>query len=288
MRRGQLVAMGIPLGTVDAWVAIGRLHVVYDGVYMVGQPLLLPKGDLLAAVWACGPRALLSHRPATEEWEMIEARAGFGIQITVPGHRRLGPAGLYVHRTNDIYSDEISEKDGIPITSPARTVFDFASQATMTEVSGAYERGLIEKFFTRDDMIKMAIRHKGRRGIRKIRALIDRDAPPTVTIKEAHRILLELIRSSGLPHPRTEVPIGRYRVDVLWPDTMLVVEMDSAKWHSTPGKLEHDKRRDAELAARGYLTLRITWNELTQRPAEVIARIAQTYATRRPSPSRST
>jgi very-short-patch-repair endonuclease len=287
VRRDQLLSIGIPRGTVDDWVIRGLLHVVYEGIYTVGQPLLLPKADVLAAVWACGPRSLLSHRSGAEQWEMIEPRTGFAIQVTVPGGRRLGPSGIYVHRTNDLYPDEVSGKDGIPITSPARTVFDFASQASPSEVSAAYERGLIEKFFTRDEMIVLAMRHKGRRGIKKIRTLIDRDAPPTVTIKEAHRMLLELVRSSGLPHPKTEVPIGRYRVDILWPDAMLIVEMDSSKWHTSPGRNEHDKRRDSELAAKGYLTLRITWNDLTKRPNEVITRIAQTYTLRLPSPARS-
>lgn len=279
--------MGIPRGTIDTWVVRGLLHAVYEGVYAVGHPLLLPGAERLAGVWACGPRALLSHRTATEEWKLIEPRRGMALQVTVPGHGRPGPPGIYVHRTDDLYRDEISMKDGIPITSPARTVFDFASQASPSEVAAAYEQGLIDKLFNRDDMIVLAIRHKGRRGIRKVRSLIDRDAPPTVTVKEAHRMLLELVRSSGLPHPKTEVPIGRYRVDMLWPDALLVVEMDSAKWHTTPGRLEHDKLRDAELAAMGYLTIRVTWNELTQRPNEVIARIAQAYALRRPSPSTS-
>jgi very-short-patch-repair endonuclease len=288
VRRAQLLALGIPPGTIDAWVARGLLHPVYDGIYMVGQPLLLPKAEVLAAVWACGPTALLSHRSATEEWGMIEPRKGLALQVTVPGHRRPGPKGVFVHRTNDLYDDEISEKDGIPITSPARTIFDFASQAFRREVSAAYERGLIEKLFTRDDMIVLAMRHKGRRGIKKVRPLIDRDAPPTVTIEEAHRLLLELVRSSGLPHPKTEVPIDCYRVDMLWPDAMLVVEMDSSKWHSTPGRDERDKRRDAELSAMGYLTIRVTWTELTRHPSQVVARISATYALRRPPPARST
>jgi very-short-patch-repair endonuclease len=287
VRRDQLVALGIPRGTIDEWVGRGLLHVVRRGVYAVGHPQLLPKAELLAAIWGCGPRAVLSHRSAAEEWELIEPRGPSAIQVTVPGNRRLGPPDIYIHRTNDLYPDETVERDGLPITSAARTVFDFASQASDREVGAAFERGLIEGFFDRDKMIQLAMRHRGRRGIKKIRRLIDRDAPPTVTIQEAHRRLLELIRSSGLPHPKTEVPIGPYRADILFPEAMLIVEMDSAKWHTTPGRIERDKRRDAELAAKGYLTLRVTWNDLKGHPAEVISLIAQTYALRTTQPARS-
>lgn len=276
--------MGVPEGTIDEWVRAGRLHPVHPGVYAVGHPVLAPGAARLAAVMACGPRAVLSHRSAAELWELVEPRRGRAMQVTVPGHGIQGPSGVYVHRTALLRPDERTFRDGTPVTSAARTVFDFASQASRGEVAAAYERGLIDNRFDRDDMIKMAMRHKGRRGITRIRALIDRDAPPSVTAREAHRMLLELIRSSSLPHPKTEAPIGRYRADILWPEAKLVVEMDSSRWHTTPGRIEHDKRRDADLAALGYLTVRVTWNDLTKAPIATMSRIAQIYATRIPLP----
>ena len=277
--------MGIPEGTIDEWIGCGLLHPIHPGVYAVGHPVLAPGAELLAAVLACGPRAVLSHRSAAELWGMLEPREHMAIQVTAPGHGLDGPQGIYLHKTKVLSSYDCSVVDGIPLTSAARTVFDVASQATRSEVAAAYEVGLIDHRFTRDDMIKMAIRLKGRRGIAKVRALIDRDAPPTVTVREAHRMLLELIRDSSMPHPKTEVPIGRYRADICWPETKLVVEMDSSRWHNSPGKIEHDKRRDAELAALGYLTLRVTWHQLTKEPVAAIARIAATYATREPAKS---
>ena len=285
VRREQLGRLGIAQGTIDGWVRAGRLHVVHLGVYAVGHPVLAPGALLLAAVLACGPAAVLSHRSAAELWNLLEVRKGFAIQVTVPGHAIEGPKGIYVHKTASLSRWEYDEVDGIPVTSAARTVFDLASQATQGEIEAAYERGLIEKHYTRDDMIKMAMRHKGRRGITKVRRLIDRDAPPSITIREAHRMLLELIRSSSLPHPKTEVPIGRYRADILWPETKLIVEMDSTKWHNSPGRVERDKRRDAELAALGYQTIRVTWNDLTKEPVATISRIAAVYATRAGSKS---
>ena len=285
MTRSQLIGMGIPGSTIDGWLHSGLLHPVHPGVYAVGHSVLAPRARLLAPVLACGPNAVLSHRSAAELWGLLEPRRGFAIQITVPGHGIEGPRGIRVHKTAELSRRDSDEVDGIPVTSAARTVFDLASQATQAEVDAAYERGLIEGWFTRDDMIKMAMRLKGRRGIGKVRRLINRDAPPSETIQEAHRMLLELIRSSALPHPKTEVPIGRYRADICWPEARLVVEMDGSKWHNSPGRIEHDKRRDAELAAMGYLTIRVTWLQLTKEPLAVISRIAATHATRTPSRS---
>jgi very-short-patch-repair endonuclease len=278
--RWQLLACGWSEGAIDGWVRSGLLHRVHPGVYLVGHMVMPDGARELAGVLAGGKDAVLSHRSAAEVWGLVDPQAWRTPQVTVPGHRRSGPAGVRFHRTRKLYDDEVDRRNGIPVTSAARTIFDFASQAARAEIERAYEEGLVERYFTRDDMIRMAMRHRGRRGIRAIRRLIDRDAPPSKTIREAHRMLLELIRSSSLPHPKTEVPVGRYRVDILWPDARLIVEMDGAKWHNTPRRIEFDKRRDAELAALGYLTIRVTWSELTAHPAAVLTRIAQAYATR--------
>ncbi|MDQ2675497.1 MAG: DUF559 domain-containing protein [Actinomycetota bacterium] len=278
--RVWLLGMGFAEGTIDEWLRRGLLHAIHPGVYAVGHEAISPEAKLLAAVLACGPSAVLSHRSAAELWALLEPRRGFATQVTVPGHGIEGPSGIYVHRTGELPQRERDVVDGIPVTSAARTIFDLASQALPSEIEAAYERGLIDQRFTRDDMIKMAVRHKGRRGITKIRALIDRDAPPSATVREAHRMLLELIRSSSLPHPKTEVPIGRYRADICWPEVKLIVEMDGSRWHDTPGRVHHDKRRDADLAGLGYLTIRVTWNDLVEEPVATISRITRVYASR--------
>jgi very-short-patch-repair endonuclease len=278
--RRQLVALAVSPGTIDRWVTDGRLHVVYPGVYLVGHAARLPFASELAAVLALGEGALLSHRSAAVLWELVKRRPGFHPQVTVHGRRVRGPRGIGVHYTEALDPDEVTEEDGVPVTSPLRTLFDFAGQASAAEVGRAYEEGLIRKRFDRAALIAYSRRRAGRRGRRKIAALIERDAPPSVTIEEAHRRLLELIRRSDLPHPRTEVPLGRYRADILWPEAKLVVEMDGGAFHNLPSRIERDKLRDAELAARGYLTIRVTWRQLTTEPAAVIARIRATLAHR--------
>src|SRR3954447_20908588 len=60
----QLVELGLSPAGVRTRVARGRLHRVHHGVYAVGHPILKWEGHLIAAVLACGPRAVLSHRAA--------------------------------------------------------------------------------------------------------------------------------------------------------------------------------------------------------------------------------
>jgi predicted transcriptional regulator of viral defense system len=66
----QLLALGLTMGSIRARVANGRLHRVHRGVYAVGHRRLTVKGRMMAAVLACGPDAVLSHRSAISLWEL--------------------------------------------------------------------------------------------------------------------------------------------------------------------------------------------------------------------------
>jgi hypothetical protein len=66
--RRQLAALGLGKGAIDRRVATGRLHLVHRGVYAVGYARLVERGRWMAAILACGPRALLSHRAAPRCW----------------------------------------------------------------------------------------------------------------------------------------------------------------------------------------------------------------------------
>jgi predicted transcriptional regulator of viral defense system len=123
--REQLLTLGVSGPAISGWVREGRLHRVHRGVYAVGHPRLTSKGRFLAAVFACGPGAVLSHESAAVLWGIRQPR-GPRIDVTVPtpgGRSRRGV--LIVHRAR-LESDEVAVKDGITVTNPARTVLDLA------------------------------------------------------------------------------------------------------------------------------------------------------------------
>ena len=69
--RRQLSALGVSRDTADHWLRAGRLHRVHQGVYALGHAALRPEGQRLAAVLACGPGAVLSHRSAAAHWGLL-------------------------------------------------------------------------------------------------------------------------------------------------------------------------------------------------------------------------
>jgi predicted transcriptional regulator of viral defense system len=72
--RRQLRAVGIDDGGIKRRISQGRLHRVHQGVYAVGHPRLTREGRWMAAVIACGQRAVLSHLDAAALWKIHEAR----------------------------------------------------------------------------------------------------------------------------------------------------------------------------------------------------------------------
>ncbi len=63
-----------------------------------------------------------------------------------------------------------------------------------------------------------------------------------------------------------------------------MLEFDSYTFHATRAAQERDRRRDAVLTRAGYLVLRTTWHELTEKSHALVARIAEALARRTVSP----
>ena len=51
-------------------------------------------------------------------------------------------------------------------------------------------------------------------------------------------------------------------IDLLYRDEGVIIELDSKRIHLTLARFESDRRRDSALLARGYLTVRVTWQRL--------------------------
>jgi very-short-patch-repair endonuclease len=107
-------------------------------------------------------------------------------------------------------------------------------------------------------------------------------ADPAVTRSELEERFLALVRDAGLPEPEVNAEVGPYEIDFLWRAQRLAVELDGWSFHSDRAAFEDDRRRDADLVARGFRVIRITWRELENNAVAVPARIAAALAASRP------
>src|SRR5437764_7668718 len=122
VEREQLRSLGISDDVIDWWLATGRLHPIYRGVYAVGHRAITITGRWMAAVLAAPEGAVLSHRAAAGLWQIRDSQA---VEVTV-GRTRSCRAEFLVHRL-PLAPDEVDERAGIPVTGLARTQFDLAA-----------------------------------------------------------------------------------------------------------------------------------------------------------------
>jgi very-short-patch-repair endonuclease len=83
--------------------------------------------------------------------------------------------------------------------------------------------------------------------------------------------------------PQYEIPlgVGSLHVDAGRPEVGLAVEFDGAAFHAGRAERQRDLRRDAALAAAGWVVLRFSWTDVTERPALCGAQVAAAYRQRR-------
>ena len=274
----QIVAAGVSRDVLRHRVSTGWLRRRHRGVYLVG-PLETPFSAAMAAVLAYGDGALLSHHPAAVLWGLRPTPA-HTMHVTVVASGLKSRDGIRAHRTRHLHPDDATRHHGIPVTSPARTLLDLATTLSPTTLARATDEARVHRLVTDYSLNEQFERYPTHRGTRALSDAIRHE--PKLTRSEAERRLLELIRAARLPDPQTNVRVDHYEVDVLWPDHHLVVEVDGYAFHSMRSAFERDRRRDAELIARGFRLTRVTWRQITEEPESVIATLAVQLAA--PSP----
>jgi very-short-patch-repair endonuclease len=273
--RGQLAAAGLGRGAIEHRVAECRLHRVHRGVYLVGHVVPPPFAREMAAVLACGDGAALSHHSAASMWSLPSLEAA-GVDVTVAGRDPGDRPGIRVHRTRRLHPVDVRRCQRMSVTAPARTLLDLAAMVPIRDLERAVDEARVRRLVRPRQLLDVLERSPGRRGAGTLRRLLDGD--PALTRSEAETRLLTLLRAAGLPPTAVNARVGRYEVDFLWREQRLIVEVDGYAYHGTRAAFERDRARDADLQARGYRVMRVTWRQLVDEPEALIAHIAQALA----------
>jgi very-short-patch-repair endonuclease len=266
----QLERLGLHVKVVDKRVVAGRLHRVHQGTYAVGHRLLSREGHLMAAVLACGPGAVLSHRSAACLHEILDDKRN-RVDVIAPNRRGRTPAGISAHRDRTLTETDRVVIDGIPCTSLARTLLDLGATQSLGTLRYAVTQSEVEEVFDLTEVVELLERSKGRRGVARLRLAIDHHDPREQEARlELEKKLLRLYKRASLPPPEIN---GHLLVDgislmpdFIWRDARLIVEADSRRVHGTVTAFEKDRLRDQRLAAAGWTVIRVTWHQATNEP----------------------
>jgi Protein of unknown function (DUF559) len=184
--------------------------------------------------------------------------------------------GIILH-SDALWDDETCVRDGIRMTTPARTAFDLGRRKGFTTAVIRLDALVHATGLKVADVDLLADRHRGARGLvqlRRVLPMADGGAESPYETKTR----LALI-ASGLPHPQTQIEVrGDWgivlaRIDMGWEEWKVGVEFDGTHHWTDPVQRTHDIDRLAELEARGWIIIRVSADLLRYRPDVVIARV---------------
>jgi very-short-patch-repair endonuclease len=279
--REQVLRVGGSQRVVQRRVAMGRWERIDVDVFRVAGSPRSWQQSVLAACFACGPDAMVSHRAASALW-MLPGCDLAPPEVVIPWtqHRR-SPGGVIVHRSRTLlHSDRVVVRR-IPVTSVARTLMDLASVVSLDIVEEALDdalrRGLVS--VGRLQWRLKELGGNGNVGAGSLRSLVaSRDLSSAIPDSVFETRLLRVLRSSHLPEVvrQHRVPDGRGGVAVIdfaYPTERVAIEADSYRWHGGRAKWERDLARRNVLTSLGWRVIHVTWAELTRNPDEMIRRI---------------
>ena len=267
----QLRELGLTRHRIEARVEAKRLYRLHRGVYAVGHEALTPRSHFIAAVYACGPGSLLSHRAAGALQGLLDSTGV--IEVTAKRGCKPKP-GVVVHRSRHVHPDDRAQVDGIPTTSVARTLVDLADVLNERQLTRAVRQAELLKVFDLRAIEAALERSPGRRGRHRLkRVLVAYRPEPHLLRSRAERRLKRLCERHHLPQPQFNAQVAGYEVDVYWPQARLALEFDGAETHQTRFAFHEDRRRDRVLATEGIQVARVTWPDVDEGLVEQVRRI---------------
>lgn len=277
--RRQLRALGLSDRAITARTAAGTLHPIFRGTFAVGHRAVGRHGRMLAAVLACGEGTVLSHGSAAELLGLWDKQA---VPVDVISPRRSGRKIRDIRWHNVLLPgpEEIEVREGIPCTAACRTLVDLAGRLGEKSLRRLVEQAAVLRLLDVREVDRVLARGR-RRGAPRLRVILatwrseNKKAPRLRSPLEAR--MLPALVEAGLPRPQCNVELRidghRLEVDLLWEEQRLVIETDGEETHGTRAAFQRDRWRDQLLTAAGYRTARITWRQLEEEPAAIVARI---------------
>jgi predicted transcriptional regulator of viral defense system/very-short-patch-repair endonuclease len=272
-RVDQLRELGLSESAVHKRAAAGRLHRIHRCVYSLVPPELLTReGHWLAAVLACGPGAVLSHRSAAALHELRRTERS-KIDVTVPVRSSRQHRGIDLHRSTTLTERDTTVVNNIPCTTVARTQLDIAEVINERGVERLFDQAETMEVFDLRALTDQLERNHKRRAARVVRRVLATHYPgSTPTWSEIEEAFLALVRRANLPSPELNrlllMPDGDppIRPDFMWRAHRVTVETDGRKTHRTRQAFERDRRNDQRLIAIRWRPVRVTWKQIFFEP----------------------
>jgi hypothetical protein len=190
------------------------------------------------------------------------------------------PKGVVTHR-DVVLEGEAQTLADRSVTTPERTAFDIGRRAPRRSAVAQLDALARATGFKVDDVLAVAGRHRGARGLRQLETVLEIVDPGAQSPRESYLRLLLI--EAGLPRPRTQIPVlgadglPIAYLDMGWPDLMVAVEYDGDHHRLDRHQYLKDIRRLELLERLGWLIIRVVAED---RPGEIVRRVRCALETR--------
>ncbi len=264
LRHADLRAAGLAQHQIGHRLATGRLSRVHHGVYALGHTALRDEGLWLAALWAYGEHAVLSHTTAAAFHGMLAWDRAADVHLSSPAWVKSRP-GIVAHRTRNLHRVDVFRSGHFALTTIPRTLVDLADILDWQEYRALADR---QPRLRLDRIAEAQARTPFRPGAPRVRRLIEADDAHTKS--EFERRFLRFLKAHRIPRPDgLNVRIAGHRADCVYRERRLVVELDGRAFHRRRSQMRADRRRDGDYQLAGFRILRLVWDDL--HPAEAQA-----------------
>jgi hypothetical protein len=258
---------------IGRWLADGRLRRVHHGVYAVGHRAPSLHAGYIAAVLACGPGAVLSHRAAAHLLRLLPGgRPPPEVTVaTTAGRKR---PGIVVHRVRVLHVLDVSTLDDIAIATVPRVLLDLAPVLPAEDLARACHEAWVKHRTSPARIDACIARNPQKKGAGRLRRALGSD----VTLSALEDGFLMLLREHGLPRPRTNIDVAGDKVDCHWPQLDLTIELLSYRFHGSRMAFESDvarRRRSKHVA--------FTWGDVFERGPATVAELVRLIEAQSPS-----
>jgi hypothetical protein len=238
------------------------------------------RATLAAACHRLG--AVVSHESAAQLHGLPGLRRGLLI-VSVPVRRSNRFPGVEVRQKTDLSAVHLTEHDGLPVTTPARTIMDLAAHLGVKRLARLVDWCVATGQTSHEALLvtHSELGRKGKPGTKRMGiVLAERGGKPERPQTELEFRLLDLLERAGLPLPEREfnapwLAPSNGRVDLAYRDHRLVMEGDSRRWHNTVDAFITDRERDNRAMLAGWRVLRYTWWDVAERPEYVVMQVRE-------------
>jgi very-short-patch-repair endonuclease len=278
----QALDVGFTRSMVQRRVESGRWRVVFRGIYAIsGFPATWLQTVKAATMLLDG---VASHSCAASMWAIpgITRRI---VEVSVTSTRRTSASLVRAHRVDRLDPCDVTSLNGIPVTTPARTLLDLAGILEEELLEQALDHCLHQGLTSLPPLrwTLQRLGKRGRHGTRVVRELLGAKPQgyvPTQSVLEtrAARRILRALEYEGLPPPVRQYVIkdrGRFvaQVDFAYPHAKVAIEAQSVKHHAGRQAWERDSRRFADLASIGWRAMPVLWDDTEANLKVAIERI---------------